>query len=163
MPGANLGIQLNTVFEGILHFTPAISYQNRGFIINDKTNNSKKSHFIHYVDLAPLLSIFINKGKKHQLSICAGPVASLAISGTEKTTVNGSSSRQKMKFSTTNNYGLFDFSLQAGAGYHLKKWYFEAVYLHGLANINNNVSLDNMNIRNRTISINLGYYFKSYE
>lgn len=163
MPGAHLGIQLNTAFEGLLHFTPAVSYQNRGFVINDKNNNSKKSHFIHYIDLAPQLSFFINKGKKHTLSISAGPVASLAVAGTEKTTVNGSSSRQKMKFSTTNNFGLFDFSLLAGAGLHLKKWYLEANYDLGLANINNNVARDSRNIRNRTISISLGYYFKSFD
>lgn len=163
MPGANLGIQLNTVFEGLLHFTPSVSYQNRGFVINNKSNNSKTSNFIHYVDLAPLLSIFVKTGKKHSLSISAGPVASLAIAGTEKTTINGSSSTQKMKFSTTNNYGLFDFSLLAGAGFHLKKWYLEANYYHGLANINNNVSRDFRNIRNRTINISLGYYLKLYD
>lgn len=163
MPGANLGFQLKTLFEGLLHFTPAISYQNRGFVINSNTNNSKTSYFIHYADLAPLLGIFVKTGKQHKLSISAGPVASLAIAGTEKTTINGSTSSQKMKFSTTNNFGLFDFSLQAGAGFHFKKWYLEASYLHGLANINNNVSRDSRNIRNRTISINLGYYFKSFE
>jgi len=163
MPGGNLGIQLKTFFEGPLHFSPVVSYQTRGFVTRSKLNGDKTSNFIHYIDLAPLLSADLKISNKNSLVFSAGPVASLAIAGTEKVTVNGISTSSRMRFSTTGDYGLFDFAIQAGIGYHLKKIYFEANYLYGLANINNNVAADFKNIRNRTFSLNIGYYLKSYE
>ena len=57
-------------------------------------------------------------------------------------------------------YGWFDLSLTAGIFYHFNKTFVEVAYTTGLANINNNEEFDGRNIRNRMLSLNIGYYFK---
>ena len=163
VPGGNIGLQVNTVFEGLLHFSPFVGYNSRGFIIKSKTNGDKTQNFIHYIDIAALLSIHKPMGGNNSFAITAGPVISLAIAGTEKTTIAGISNSSKMKFSTSGDYGPFDFGLQAAVGYHFKKIFVEAAYQYGFVNINNNEEHDKRNIRNRTISLNLGYYIRSYK
>lgn len=164
VPGANFGLQVKTMFDGPLHFSPYVAYSHRGYIINDAGNNGDKTKTsIHYVDLAPVLSLDLKTGAENTFVIGFGPTAGLALSGTEKTTVNGITTSSKMKFSTSKNYGLFDFGLHASLGYHFKKMFVEVAWQHGLTSINNNEELDKRNIRNRTLSLNLGYYFRSYK
>jgi len=164
VPGANLAIQVKTVFEGSLHFSPYIAYTTRGYIIKSGNNNGDKVQtFIHYIDIAPVLSLDFVMGGKNSLVISAGPLAGVAISGKEKTTIAGVTSSAKMKFSTDNNYSLFDLGLHTSLGYHFNKFFIEAAYQYGFASINNNEELDKKNIRNRTLSLNIGYYFKSYK
>ncbi len=164
VPGANFGIQLKTAFDGPLHFSPYISYSNRGYIINSASNNGDKTkNSIHYVDVAPILSLDFKVSGENTFVIGVGPTAGLAISGTEKTIVNGVTTSSKMDFSTSKNYGLFDFGLHTSLGYHFRKMFVEVAWQHGLTSINNNEELDNRNIRNRTLSINLGYYFRSFK
>jgi len=163
VPGGHIALQVKTVFEGLLHFSPYVGYSNRGFIIRSKANGDQTRNFIHYIDMAALLSFDLAAGNKNHFVIAAGPVASMAISGKEKTTIAGVSTTSKMKFSTTANYGLFDFGAQASIGYHFKKIFVEAAYQYGLANINNNAERDKRNIQNRTLSLNIGYYIRSYK
>ena len=87
----------------------------------------------------------------------------MAIAGTEKTTVAGITTSNKMHFSTSNDYGLFDFGLHTSLGYHFNKLFVELAYQYGFASINNNEEHDKRNIRNRTLSLNLGYTIKSYK
>ena len=164
VPGGNLAIQLKTAFDGVLHFSPYIAYSSRGFII--KSGNSagdKTRNFIHYIDIAPVLSFDFVTGKDKSLVIGVGPVASLAVGGTEKTTLAGITSSAKMHFTTSKDYGLFDFGLHTSIGWHLKKFFIEAAYQYGFASINNNEELDKRNIQNRAFSLNFGYYIKSYK
>ncbi len=162
VPGANLGLQIKTAFEGLLHFSPFIGYSSKGYII--KSANGDKTHnFIHYIDIVPLLSIDINTAKNKSLVFGVGPSAGLAIAGKEKTTVAGISSSSKMKFSTSKDYGLFDFGLHSSIGYHFNKIFVEAAYQYGFVSINNNEEKDKKNIRNRSFSLNIGYYIKSYK
>ncbi len=164
VPGANLGLQLKTAFDGLLHFSPMITYSSRGYIIKSGNATADKTqNIIHYVDVAPLLSLDFATAKNNSLVVAFGPVAGLAIAGKEKITVSGISSTSNMKFSTSKNYGLFDLALHTSIGYHLKKMFIEVAWQHGLASINNNEENDKRNIRNRTISLNFGYVIKSYK
>ena len=163
VPGGNIGLQVNTVFEGLLHFSPYIGYSSRGSVIKSNSNADKSTLFIHYIDIAPLLNIAIPIKGNNSFVISAGPIGSFAIAGTEKTTIAGVSSSSKMKFSTTGNYSPFDFGLQSVLGYHFNRLYVEASYQYGLANINNMEEYDKRNIRNRTFSLNLGYCIKLYK
>lgn len=164
VPGGNFTIQLKTVFEGSLHFSPYISYTTRGYIINAANNpNDKTQNFIHYIDMSPVLSIDFVNSMNNRLVIGVGPVASLALAGREKTTISGVTSSNKMRFSTSSDYGLFDMGIHTSIGCHFKKFLIEAAYQYGFASINNNEERDKKNIRNRTFSLNLGYYIKSYK
>ena len=163
IPGGNIGLQLKTAFDGLLHFSPYIGYSSRGFLIKSDQNTDKIRNLIHYIDIAPLLSVHIPANKTNKFVISAGPVAGFAIAGTEKKTIAGVTSSSKMKFSTTGNYGYFDFGLQAGMGYHFKKFFVEAAYQYGFVSINNEEERDKRNIRNRNFCLNIGYYIKSYK
>ena len=164
VPGANLAIQLKTAFDGPLHFSPYIAYSSRGFIIKSgNTTGDKTRNFIHYIDIAPLLSLDFVTGKKNSFIISAGPLAGLAIGGTEKKTSAGVTSSTKMHFTTSTDYGLFDFGLHTSVGYHFNKLFIEFAYQYGFANINNNEEVDKRNIRNRTYSLTLGYHIKFYQ
>lgn len=163
VPGGNFGIQLRTVFDGMLHFAPIVAYSMKGYVIKSDTSSNKTRNLIHYIDLAPQLSIDIALKNNNRLIIGAGPVASLAIAGTEKNTINGITTSSKMKFSTVNSYGLFDMGLQGSIGYHFKKLFLEAAYQYGFMSINNNEEKDKKNLRNRVISLNMGYYFQHYK
>ncbi|MEP7164068.1 MAG: outer membrane beta-barrel protein [Ferruginibacter sp.] len=164
VPGGNLAVQLKTAFDGPLHFSPYIAYSTRGFIIKSGNSTGDKTrNFIHYVDVAPVLSLDFATGTDKSLVIGFGPIASLAVGGKEKTTISGVTSSAKMHFSTSKDYGLFDLGLHSSVGWHLKKLFVEAAYQYGFASINNNEDHDKRNIRNRTFSLNIGYYIRSYK
>ena len=163
VPGGHIGIQLRTTFEGLLHFSAIVAYNSRGFVIHSKTNDDKTRNFIHYLDLLPQLSIDIPTGNKRKLVFSAGPSASLAIGGREKTTAGNLTSTSRMKFSTVNEYGLFDFGLNVSVGYHFNKLFIEAAYQYSFVNINNNVETDKRNIQNRNFSLALGYRIRSFK
>lgn len=164
VPGGNLAIQLKTDFDGPLHFSPYIAYTTRGYIIKSgNATGDKTRNFIHYIDLAPVLSLDFHTGHNNSFVIGVGPIAGLAIAGTEKTTLSGVTSSAKMHFSTSSDYGLFDLGMHTSLGYHFNKLFVELAYQYGFASINNNEENDKKNIQNRTLSLNIGYYFKSYK
>ena len=164
VPGGNLAIHLKTAFDGALHFSPYVAYTTRGFIIkSDSSTNDKIRNFIHYIDIAPILSLDFATGKNNSFVIGFGPIAGLAIAGTEKKTIAGITSSEKMRFSTSQDFGLFDLGVHSSLGYHFNKMFVEVAYQYGFASINNNEEHDKRNIRNRTLSLNFGYYFKSYK
>lgn len=163
VPGANIAIQLKTAFDGPLHFSPYIAYSTRGFIIKeDNAAGDKVQAFIQYFDIAPVLSLDFPTGANNSFSVAAGPLAGLALAGTEKTTLNSTTTSRKIKFSTEKGYGLFDLGLHTSVSFRFNKLFVELAYQYGFANINNEQS-DKKNIRNRTFSLNLGYYFRSYK
>jgi len=164
VPGANLAIQLKTAFDGPLHFSPYIAYTTRGYIIKSGNSAGDKTRtFINYIDLAPVLSLDFSTGHNNSFVIGVGPIAGLALSGKEKTTVSGISNTAKMHFSTSADYGLFDLGLHTSLGYHFNKLFVEIAYQYGFASINNNEENDKKNIQNRTLSLNLGYCIRSYK
>ncbi|MBC7890026.1 MAG: outer membrane beta-barrel protein [Ferruginibacter sp.] len=159
-PGYGAGILFKAPFEGLLHFSPSLSYNRRGYTYLPKEGNiTQYKNTIHYIDIVPSLSVDFSLGQ-NSLVISAGPHASMAIAGTEKTSVGTASNTSKMKFSTSKNYGLFDLGFTGSIGYHLKRVFIETGFQLGLANINNNVETDKRNIRNRMVSLQFGYYLK---
>jgi hypothetical protein len=157
-PGISLGIQFKSPFEGVLHFSPSIVYNMRSF----KTTYTSKvvENTIHYLDLIPALSVDFPAANENSFVITAGPVFGFTNFGSEKTTQGGTSIKQKMKF----GFGAtswVDLGVTGSIGFHTKKVFAEALYFHGLANINNDEELHpSLSIQNRMFSLNIGYYFK---
>lgn len=161
VPGFNIGLRVKTGFEPPLHFVGMLSYNQRGFILDLPGNDTTKLETsIHYVDLAPMLNYDINVGNDSKFSIIAGPVLGVALSGKQKFTINEMTSTSPMKFSISNNYGLFNVGILTGLSYQLNKIFIEGTYHIGVNSINNNEEFDNTNIKNRGFAINIGYWFK---
>ncbi|MBK7883955.1 MAG: PorT family protein [Chitinophagaceae bacterium] len=159
--GGNIGVQADMPFDGGLHFSPYIAYNLKGFITLPKTGNiTKIDNTIHYVEMAPKLTYHFTNDKAGSFTAGAGMSLGVAVAGREKITDNGVTTDEKMKFSIVNKYGLFDFGFVPSIGYSTKKIFIEAVYQMGLTNINNNEENDGRNIRNRTFSLNLGFFLK---
>jgi hypothetical protein len=158
--GFGIAVTTKMDFDGILHFSPYVGYNMKGFIINPKTGGIKKEEYtIHYFDIAPLLSVDFPVGE-NTFVISGGPILGITNFGNQKiTTTSNVTTSEKIKFGF-GGYGWFDLSLTASVGYHFKKMFVEAGYTPGLANINNNEEFDGRNIRNRMLSLNIGYYFK---
>lgn len=161
VPGINLGLQVKTSFEPPLHFTALLSYNLRGYtyaVINSPVQKVETQ--IHYANLAPLISYDIATRENQHFTLTTGPMAGLAISGTQKTTEAGVTTSSKMKFSTSADYGLFDLAIYNSIGYHFNKIFVEASYHLGFVSINNNEETDFTNIKNRGFGLSLGYYIR---
>jgi hypothetical protein len=158
--GYGIGALLKMPFDGVLHFSPSVMINRRGFIIKPLTGSTVKEQYaITYVDLIPSLSVDFEKGD-NSFVISLGPDIAFTNFGKLKTTGNnGVTTSQKIKFGY-GSIGWFDIGLNASIGYHMKKVFVELGYMNGLASINNNEELDQRNIRNRMLSLNIGYYFK---
>ncbi|MBS1512627.1 MAG: PorT family protein [Bacteroidetes bacterium] len=158
--GFSAGAMAKIPFDGVLHFSPSVTINKRGFVVKPINGpNAKEQYTITYLDLVPSLS-FDFPNKENSFVISFGPDFGFTNFGHSKITdAGGMTSSQKMTFGFT-NWGWFDLGLTAGAGYHMKKIFIEAGYLHGLASINNNEENDQRNIRNRMFSVSIGYYFR---
>lgn len=160
--GFGIAVLFKTHFDDVLHFSPSIGYNMRGYIYRPTYGDTTKyDNTIHYIDIIPALSADFPVGeRKNTLVLSAGPQLGIAISGTEKITTASGTTSKKMKISTDGEYGLFDLGFSYGLGFHTPKLFVEAAYLMGFANINNDVELDKRNIRNRMLSLSLGYYLR---
>ncbi len=158
--GYGLGILFKVPFDELLHFSPYIAFNRRGFKYNTQRNpDSAVSNMISYLDIVPAVSLDIPAGK-NAFVISAGFNVSVALSGKEKITSGRTSSTKKMIFDIGSNYGIFDLGLNTSIAYHLKKVFVEAGFLYGLSDINNYYDKNGLNIRNRMFSFNIGYYIK---
>jgi len=161
VPGFNIGARFKTAFEPPLHFVGMVSYNKRGYTLEPLNGAvSKIETHIHYIDIAPLLNFDISTGGNHHLSITAGPVMGIALSGRQKITENGVTTSSPMKFSVTNNYGYASFAIFNGLSYHFNNMFVEASYHLGVSSINNNEEVDETNIKNRGFGLTLGYWLK---
>ena len=158
--GYGLGLLAKVPFDGVLHFSPSVMVNKRGFIINPSTGTNKKEQYsITYLDLIPSLSLDFEDGN-NTVSLCFGPAFGFTNFGKLKATGNNNiTTSQKLKFGY-GGYGWFDIGLNASAAYRMKKVFVEFSYQNGLASLNNNEENDGRNIRNRMLSLNIGYYFK---
>jgi hypothetical protein len=158
--GFGLGVLAKVPFDGILHFSPSVMINNRGFIIKPSTGTNKKEQYsITYLDLIPALSVDFENGN-NTVSIALGPDFGFTNFGKLKATdMADATTSEKMKFGY-GGYGWFDLGLNTSVAYRMKKVFVELAYFSGLANINNNEEIDGRNIRNRMLSLNIGYYFK---
>jgi len=139
-----------------------LNYNTRGFIIKSSASNDTTTKYtIHYLNITPSLSLDLGSPGLKGFTVGFGPVAGVAMSGTEKITVNGITNSSKMKFSTSKDYGYIDLGLHSYISYTLRRIFLELGYYHGLASINNNEEIDKRNIRNYTFSLSLGYFIKN--
>ena len=159
IPGVNLGVQVKADFDPPLNFTGLLSYNMRGYTLSPVNNDTQKIETrFHNINLAPMLSYDIAVGKKGLIVLTAGPMAGLAISGTQKITVDDVTSSSKMIFSMTDHFGPIDLAIYNSIGYHFDKFFVEASYHLGFVSINNNEEFDKTNIKNRGLGLSLGYY-----
>jgi hypothetical protein len=160
VPGFNIGLRLKTGFEPPLHFVAMLSYTQRGFSLDQPGNDTTRLKTnIHYVDIAPMLNFDFNVGNNNKFSLIAGPVLGIALSGKQKITIDDVTSTSSMKFSISNNYGLFNVGILTGLSYQFNKIFIEGTYHLGVTSINNNEEFDNKNIKNRGFALNMGYWF----
>lgn len=157
--GGNIGVQCDVPFDEGLHFTPYVGYNLKGFTTSPKEGLvTKIDNTIHYIDLVPKLGYYFSNNKDASFVLGAGMSLSAAIAGTEKITKEGITTSQKMNFEISKDYGLFDFGFVPSIGYTTKKFFVEGAFQLGLTSINNNEEHDEKNIRNRTFSLNFGYF-----
>jgi hypothetical protein len=159
--GYGIGVLAKVPFDGALHFTPSVMINNRGFIVNNPAGgtNKKEQYSITYLDLVPGFSFDYEDGN-NTVSLCFGPDFGFTNFGKLKTTdASNLTTSQKLKFGY-GSYGWFDIGINTSVAYRMKKFFVELSYLGGLASINNNEEADNRNIRNRMLSLNIGYFFK---
>ncbi len=158
-PGFSCAVQLDVPFDGPLHFSPSIGYNLRSFKTN-YTDSRIIENTIHYLSLAPNLSLQFPAGSDtRSVSLGFGPVLGITNFGKEKITLGSTTITRNMTFGY-GNYGWFDLGLSTSIAYRINKVFVEATYYHGLSNLNNNVEEDGINLRNRTLGINIGYYFR---
>jgi hypothetical protein len=158
--GFNIGAMAKIPFEGVLHFSPYIGYSLKGFSVTPFTGNIKKEDFtLHYFEIAPVLSVDVPM-VENKFVLSAGPILGITSMGRAKTTDNSNTTTSKKMEFGYGNYGWFDLGVSTGVGLHNSRFYFEGVYTLGLTSFNNNEELDFRNLRNRTLSVNFGYYLR---
>ncbi|GAB2806986.1 porin family protein [Ferruginibacter profundus] len=158
--GFGAGVYAKVPFEGVLNFAPSVMVNKRGFIVKPLTGTNKTEQYsITYLDIIPSFS-FDFPHKSNSFAFAIGPDFGFTNFGKLKATNNNNvTTTEKLKFGY-GQFGWFDLGLNASVSYHMKKIFVEAGYLHGLASINNNEEIDQRNIRNRMISLNLGFYIR---
>ena len=158
--GYGVGAMAKVPFDGILHFSPSVMINKRGFVIKPSSGTNKTEQYsIIYLDIVPSLS-FDFPIKSNAFVIGMGPDFGFTNFGKLKATdINDITSTQNLKFNYK-EFGWFDLGMNFSAGYHMKKIFVEAGYMLGLASINNNEENDQRNIRNRMLSLNVGFYFR---
>lgn len=159
--GYGIGVLADYQLEGPIHFTPTVMYNMRGYTYTPTYGDiSKYENTIHYFDINPAFSYHFKTGVKSSFIVFAGPQLGFALMGKEKTTVNGVTTSNNMKFNMEWDYSLVDLGVKGGIGYHGKKFLVDLSYYLGASNINNVVESDHRNIKNRMVSFNIGYFIK---
>ena len=158
--GYGAAIIFKTWFDGVLHFSPYIAYNRRGYSYSPGTGAIKQiENTIHYIDVVPVLSFDFPIHSNQSFIAGFGPVVGFAIAGKEKTTpVNGLTTEKKMVFGF-GDYGRYDVGLTTNIGYRFNKYLLEVSYLYSLTDLENDEAIKR-DIRNRMFSMSVGYYFK---
>jgi len=165
--GFHIGAGYKIPFEGILFFSPSISYAMRGYKVQfnepsyppDLLAIDNNTTF-HEIDVDPLLQFDLSTKPNH-LFIKAGPSFNFILWGNEKYNLaTGESVDHAMKFSTTNAYGRYNASLVSQFGYETAKGFMiYAYYLHGMISMNNEEQ--GPSIYNSMYGLTLGKFLKS--
>jgi Outer membrane protein beta-barrel domain len=158
-PGFSLGVLFDVPFDGVLHFSPFASYNMLASKTDYKPADTTTQTTIHYLHLAPGFSVHFMAGETSDFVIGFSPVLGLTNFGSKKTSTGGVTTSKKIKFGFE-GLGWFDLGLNGSLGYHFKKTFVELNYYHGITNINNNVEYDGTSIRNRMLTLNVGYFFR---
>jgi hypothetical protein len=166
-PGFHVGAGYKIPFEGILFFSPSISYAMRGYKVQfnqpsfppDLLAVDNNTTF-HEIDVDPLLQFDLSKKPSH-LFIRVGPSFNFILWGNEKYNLaTGESVDRAMKFSTTNWYGRYNASLLGQFGFETAKGLtIYAYYLDGLISMNNEEH--GPSIFNSMYGLTLGKFLRS--
>jgi Outer membrane protein beta-barrel domain len=157
--GFGVAVMAKIPFENQLIFTPTVGYNMKGFIVKPKTGSPQKEDFtLHYFTITPALS-YESTINDNSLFITAGPYLGITGFGRLKTTTAAGTTNEKIEFGY-GGYGMFDLGFTGGISYHFNNMFVEALYSPGLTSINNNEEVDKRNLKNTTISLNIGYYFR---
>jgi opacity protein-like surface antigen len=133
------------------------------------TFNAENKAALNYINIPIMAKFFVTE----QLSLQAGPQIGFLMSlettsetsGSTTTTFGGNTTTTvatptSSSSSDKSNSNSVDFGLNFGAGYDITENIFvEARYNLGLNNINKNTITGQSDIKNRVISVNLGYKF----
>ncbi len=165
--GFHLGAGYKIPFDGILFFSPSISYAMRGYKVQfnqpsfppDLLAIDNNTTF-HEIDVDPLLQFDLSKKASHPF-IKIGPSFNFILSGKENYNLaTGESVDRNMKFSTTNSYGRYNASLVGQFGFETSRGFIiYAYYLRGLISMNNEEQ--GPSIYNSMYGITLGKFLKS--
>jgi hypothetical protein len=158
-PGFGVAVMAKIPFENQLVFTPSIGYNMKGFIVKPKNGNPQKEDFtLHYFTITPALS-YESTINDNSLLFTVGPYLGITKFGRIKTTTASNTTNEKIEFGFS-GYGMFDLGFTGGISYHFNNMFVEALYSPGLTSINNNEEVDKRNLKNTTLSLNIGFYFK---
>jgi hypothetical protein len=157
--GFNIGAQLETFFDNQLYFTPSIMYSRRGFSYKSSPDTSSYKYVLNYIDINPTLIFYLNKKHLEKgFAIMAGPYISVGLTGKGTSTVDNVTSTQNVTYSMVSGFCSVDLGVNGGLCWKFNRFFMEAMYQYGFANINNNVDSDGRNFQNRMISFNIGYF-----
>jgi len=165
--GFHFGAGYKIPFEGILFFSPSISYAMRGYKVQFNQPSYPPDLLaidnnvtFHEIDVDPLLQFDLSKKANH-LFFKAGPSFNFILWGNEKYNLaTGESVDHAMKFSTTNWYGRYNASLVGQFGYETAKGLMiYAYYLHGMISMNNEEQ--GPSIYNSMYGFTIGTFLKS--
>jgi hypothetical protein len=138
--------------------SPPVGYTLRAFKTK-YTNGNTIENSIHYLTLCPNFSLDFVAAKDRNVVVGFGPVLGITKFGREKITTAGSTLSRNMKFGY-GDYGWFDLGVTGSLGFEIKRFFIEGTYYLGLANINNAIEQDGINIRQRTLGLNIGYFLR---
>jgi Outer membrane protein beta-barrel domain len=158
-PGASIGVQFDVPFDGVLHFSPYAAYNMMASSTKYAASGAQVQTTLHYLSLAPGVSVHLQAPKENAFVIGFTPVLALTSFGNQKTTIGGVTTGEKINFGFDGT-GWFDLGLSGSLGYQFKKMFIQAIYYHGLTSINNKEEFDATNIKNRMFSLQIGYFFK---
>ena len=163
----HFGAAYKIPFEGILFFSPAISYAMRGYKVQFNQPSFPPDLLaidnnvtFHEINVDPLLQFDLSKKVNH-LFIKAGPSFNFILWGNEKYNLaTGESVDRKLKLSTTNAYGRYNASLVSQFGFENSKGFtIYAYYLYGLISMNNEEQ--GPSIYNSMYGLTIGKFLKS--
>ena len=165
--GFHFGAGYKITFDGILFFSPSISYAMRGYKVQfnqpsyppDLLAIDNNTTF-HEIDVEPLLQFDLSKKANHPF-IKVGPSFNFILWGKESYNLaTGESIDRNLKLSTTNNYGRYNASLVGQFGFETSKGLIiYAYYLRGLISMNNEEQ--GPSIYNSMYGITLGKFLRS--
>ena len=163
--GFGIAVPLEIKLSNRFSLQPELMYIQKGTNFSGTIGNivSTQKALINHLEIPILLKVnLLGSESLVGIGILAGPSFAYALSGTTTTTVTGQTTSQSKDFSF-NDYKRFEigahFGLNVGLGIGSGKLVLDARYLLGISDFNDGNSNPNEAIRNRGISVGLGYMF----
>ena len=163
--GFGIAVPLEIKLSNRFSLQPEFMYIQKGSNFSLTIGNvvAAEKALINHLELPILLKVnLLGSESPVGISVIAGPSFAYAVNGSRTTTVTGQPASQSKDFSF-NDYKRFDvgahFGVNIGLGIGSGKLVLDARYLLGFNDFNAGNSNPNEAIRNRGISVGLGYMF----